>query len=194
MDNTKQHHRCTPCCTGHSLIFTTLLASALVQIVYEMDQTLIASNAKPLSDYFKITVTSIGTLLFVRACIQVLFQPLWGAASDMYNRKYLILISTLIWGLVTIGAGLLTNWYVLLLLRGIAGIGLAAILPVIHHLVSDTFVPSQRGRVFGTLGACQMLGGIASIMFATNISASKNSTQLYMGLEGWRFTFVMTGK
>ena len=59
-----------------------------------------------------------------------------------------------------------------LLHSGAAGIGLAAILPVIHHLVSDSFVPSRRGQVFGVLGACQMLGGIVSIMFATNVSAS----------------------
>ena len=86
--------------------------------------------------------------------------------------------------------GLVTNWYVLLLLRGTAGIGLAAILPIIHHLVSDAFVPAKRGGIFGLLGACQMLGGIVSIVFATNMSAS---TGLILGLAGWRCTFIVTG-
>jgi len=122
-------------CTSHKIIFFTLLSCALVQIVYEMDQTLIASNAKPLSDFFHVTISSIGTLFFVRACVQVLCQPFWGQASDIYNRKYLLLIGTCIWGIVTIVMGFTSSWPLLLVLRGMAGIGLAAILPVIHHLV-----------------------------------------------------------
>lgn len=49
---------------------------------------------------------------------------------------------------------------------------------------------NKRGVVFGTLGACQMVGGITSIMFATNVSGSSS---LFLGMVGWRFTFLCTG-
>ena len=82
-----------------------------------MDQTIIAANAKPLSDYFKVSVTSIGTLFFARACIQVIVQPFWGIASDQYDRKWLLFIGTAIWGVVTIAFGMTSKWGIALVLR-----------------------------------------------------------------------------
>ena len=173
---------------GHTTITTTLLVCALVQMIYEMDQTIISANAKALSDYFNVTVTAIGVLFFTRACVQVLCQPLWGSWSDIYHRKYLLMTGAFVWGTTTMCMGLASNWYVLLFLRGTAGIGLAAILPIIHHLVSDSFVSAKRGQIFGVLGACQMFGGIVSILFATNASVVP-----ILGMAGWRFTFGTTG-
>ena len=108
---------CVPFCTGNSAIFLAMFTCALVQIVYEMDQTIIAANAKPLSDYFKVSVTSIGTLFFARACIQVIVQPFWGIASDKYDRKWLLFIGTAIWGVVTIAFGMSSKWGIALVLR-----------------------------------------------------------------------------
>ncbi len=173
----------------YSLILNTFAVCALVQVVYEWDQTLIASNAKPLSDAFKATLTSVGTLFFVRALVQVAVQPFWGHASDIVARRWLLLVGCGIWGTVTVAMAFVSSWPALMVLRGTAGLGLAAILPVIHHLVGDAFVPSLRGRVFGMLGAFQMLGGIMSIEFATNLSGRDEVA----GIAGWRFTFLCTG-
>jgi MFS family permease len=171
------------------LILSSFAVCALVQIVYEWDQTLIASNARPLSDAFKATVSAVGTLFFVRAAVQVCVQPFWGHASDSLPRRWLLLAGCGIWGAVTVAMTFVSSWPALMVLRGTAGLGLAAILPVIHHLVGDTFVPALRGRVFGLLGACQMLGGIISVEFATNLSAQEKVA----GMAGWRFTFLCTG-
>ena len=52
---------------GHPIITTTLLVCALVQMIYEMVQTIISANAKPLSDYFNVTVTAGRHLLLSAA-------------------------------------------------------------------------------------------------------------------------------
>lgn len=171
------------------ILLSIFVVCSLVLVVYEWDQTLVASNAKPLSEAFSATVTAVGILLFTRASVQVVAQPFWGYASDFMPRKWILFAGCFIWGTMTTIMASTSSWPLLIVLRGCAGLGLGAILPAVHHLIVDSFVSKVRGRIFGALGAFQMIGGIASIAFATNFSSQEN----FAGVAGWRFTFFCTG-
>ena len=181
-------HSCRSLGLQSPMILSTFAMCALVQIIYEWDHERSCIQCDAVSA-FKATVTSVGTLFFVHALVQVAVQPFWGYASDFLPQLAALRRVCLIWGSVTTVMAFVSAWPAILVLRGCAGVGLAAILPVIHHLVGDAFVPNMRGRVFGALGAFQMLGGILSIEFATNLSVQEKIA----GMAGWRFTFLCTG-
>jgi MFS family permease len=167
-----------------------LLVCGLVLVVYELDATQIAANAKPLSEHFALTLSGIGILMGVRAVVQAGLMPVWGYLADRKSRKVLLLLACVLWGLDSVATALCQTYQQLLIVRGFAGVGLAAVLPVVHSLVTDVVPVANRGAAFGGLGLAQMIGGVAGVMFATNVSSIRHNI---MWMTAWRFTFVVTG-
>ena len=121
----------------------------------------------------------------IRVIFQTFSGPIWGMLADRYNRKWILVIGTGVWGLWTSLCGLATDYWQLLVVRIIACIGLGCLYPAAFSLLADSFGPKQRGRAMGTISAIGMFGIVAgALTFGQVVGISE---------EGWRIGFIGLG-
>jgi MFS family permease len=121
----------------------------------------------------------------IRVIFQTLSGPFWGMLSDRYNRKWILVIGTGVWGLWTSVCGFATDYWQLLVLRVVACIGLGCLYPAAFSLMADSFGPEHRGKAMGTISAIGMFGIVAgALTFGGVIGISEN---------GWRIGFIGLG-
>ncbi|MEH7353628.1 MDR family MFS transporter [Neobacillus drentensis] len=88
--------------------------------------------------------------------------PLYGKLSDMYGRKRLLMIAV---GLFTIGSilcGMANSMVMLIVFRGIQGLGAGGMIPLSMIIVGDLFTIEKRGKiqaVFSTIWAISSIVG-----------------------------------
>jgi MFS family permease len=121
----------------------------------------------------------------IRVIFQTLSGPFWGMLADRYNRKWILVIGTGIWGLWTSVCGLATDYWQLLIIRVISCIGLGCLYPAAFSLMADSFGPKNRGKAMGTISAIGMFGIVAgALAFGEIVGISK---------DGWRIGFIGLG-
>src|SRR6187401_983303 len=79
--------------------------------------------------------------------------PFWGKLSDIYGRKPIFMIGIVIFLIGSALSGLSQNMGMLILFRGIQGIGAGALFPVALAIIGDLFTPQERGKYQGLFGA-----------------------------------------
>src|SRR6478736_3487960 len=79
--------------------------------------------------------------------------PFWGKLSDLYGRKPIFMIGITIFLVGSALSGLSQNMGMLILFRGIQGIGAGALFPVALAIIGDMFTPQERGKYQGLFGA-----------------------------------------
>src|SRR4051812_27620304 len=87
--------------------------------------------------------------------------PFWGKLSDLYGRKPMFMIGIVIFLIGSALSGLSQNMEMLIVFRGIQGIGAGALFPVALAIIGDMFTPQERGKYQGLFGA---VFGIAFIV------------------------------
>jgi MFS family permease len=132
-----------------------------------------------------LSYAQLGYIDSIRVIFQTFSGPFWGMLADRYNRKWILVIGTGLWGLWTSVCGLATNYWQLLAVRVIACIGLGCLYPAAFSMLADAFGPKQRGRAMGTISAIGMFGIVAgALAFGETIGISEN---------GWRIGFIGLG-
>ncbi len=79
--------------------------------------------------------------------------PFWGKLSDLYGRKPIFMIGIVIFLIGSALSGLSQNMEMLILFRGIQGIGAGSLFPVALAIIGDMFTPAERGKYQGLFGA-----------------------------------------
>jgi EmrB/QacA subfamily drug resistance transporter len=87
--------------------------------------------------------------------------PFWGKLSDLYGRKPIFMIGIVIFLAGSALSGLSQSMGMLILFRGIQGIGAGSLFPVALAIIGDLFTPQERGKYQGLFGA---VFGIAFIV------------------------------
>jgi len=121
----------------------------------------------------------------VRIIFQTLSGPLWGMAADRYNRKWILVLGTGLWGVWTLLCGLVTDYWQLMAVRVVACLGLGCLYPAAFSMLADVFGPRHRGKAMGTIGAVGMLGIV--------VGAFAFGGLLGIPDVGWRWAFVLLG-
>ncbi|KAI0037909.1 MFS general substrate transporter [Auriscalpium vulgare] len=95
------------------------------------------------------------------ACFLVLF----GRLADLYGRKRVWLAGYLFLAVFGLGAGFSQDGITLDVLRGIQGIGGAAVIPAALGILAKAFPPSRaRSAAFATFAAGAPLGGVVGFV------------------------------
>ena len=132
-----------------------------------------------------LSYAQLGYIDSIRVIFQTFSGPFWGMLADRYNRKWILVIGTGVWGLWTSICGFATDYWQLLIVRVIACIGLGCLYPAAFSLLADSFGPKHRGRAMGTISAIGMFGIVAgALAFGEIIGISE---------DGWRIGFIGLG-
>ncbi len=121
----------------------------------------------------------------IRIIFQTFSGPFWGMAADRFNRKWILVIGTGLWGVWTLVCGLITNYWQLLVVRVVACIGLGCLYPAAFSMLADVFGPQRRGRAMGAISAIGMFGIVAG--------AFAFGEMLNIPEVGWRWAFISLG-
>ena len=113
--------------------------------------------------------------------------PIMGKLADKYGRKYIYLISILLFGIGSLFCGLsqsFGSFTVLLMARVVQSIGGGGILPVATAEFGTTFPKEKRGLALGMVGGVY---GLANIFGASAGSAIIDT----FGHHNWQFIFYI---
>lgn len=101
----------------------------------------------------------VGLIIASYSGMQFIFAPIWGALSDRYGRRPLLLVGLLGSTVSYVVFGLAQTLSILLLSRVIAGI-MGANIPVAQAYIADSTSHERRARGMGLIGAAFGLGFI----------------------------------
>ena len=129
-----------------------LFAVMLGLFLGALDQTIVGPALPTIvtqlsgNDYYVWAVT----IYLLTSTISV---PFWGKSSDIYGRKPIFMLGIVIFLIGSALSGLSQNMGMLILFRGIQGIGAGSLFPVALAVIGDLFTPQERGRYQGLFGA-----------------------------------------
>jgi predicted MFS family arabinose efflux permease len=163
---------------------TTLILLLLVYTLSISDRMILSILFPDLKAEFGLSDTQLGLLGGISFA---LFYATVGLPiarlADQYSRKRIIIISLVIFSLMTAFSGLAAGFISLLLLRICVGIGEAGVNPASHSIIADYFPPKRRGFAMATL----MLGG--SFGMIVGFVGGGFIAESY----GWRIALVSVG-
>jgi AAHS family 4-hydroxybenzoate transporter-like MFS transporter len=109
--------------------------------------------------------------------------PIFGFLADRLGRKRVIVCGTVLFGCLTLATVLATHFYQLLLMRVLAGIALAGMLPIVVTLNCE-FAPARfRATLVMLVFTGVTFGGALPGFVAAH----------YMASHGWRILFLIGG-
>jgi MFS transporter, ACS family, D-galactonate transporter len=129
-----------------------------------------------------VSATNFGRLMAVFLWIYAFMSPVSGMIADRLNRKWLIVISLIVWSGVTVAMGYANSMNQLYILRAVMGVSEAFYVPAGLSLIADYHQGKTRSMAIGfhTSGIYfgQAFGGFGATL-ASNTS--------------WHFTFKAFG-
>ena len=137
---------------SHRAKMEILFAVLLGLFLGALDQTIVGPALPTIvtqlsgNDYYVWAIT----IYLLTSTISV---PFWGKLSDIYGRKPIFMIGIVIFLVGSALSGLSQNMGMLILFRGIQGIGAGSLFPVALAVIGDLFTPQERGKYQGLFGA-----------------------------------------
>ena len=157
------------------------LGAATFSVIYSSN--VIAPLVTQMAADFGVTAGTIGAVAAAYALPGIFTGALAGPFSDRYGRRPFLVGGASMVGIGTILSALAPDLLTVTVLRGVAGIGAAVVLPNMMSTVADHFGPERRPRMISIVFLANTLGGLVGIT-ATGIVA-----QHY----GWRVALALAG-
>ncbi|WP_082566905.1 MDR family MFS transporter [Janibacter sp. Soil728] len=108
--------------------------------------------------------------------------PIVGKLSDLYGRRTFYIGGIIVFMVGTIFAGFAQSFWMLVIARGIQGLGMGTLMPLSQTIIGDIIPPRQRGKYQGFMGA---VFGVTSV--AGPLAGGVVTDHL-----GWRWLFFVT--
>ena len=163
---------------------TTLVLLMLAYTLSMCDRMILSILFPDIKAEFGLTDTQLG---FLGGISFALFYATMGLPiarlSDQYSRKWIIIISLVVFSLMTAFSGLAAGFISLLILRIGVGIGEAGVNPASHSIIADYFPPQRRAFAMAILMLGGSLGMILGFVGGGLIAEAYN----------WRIALVSVG-
>ena len=139
----------------HRGILSTSLVEAVQYFAYGAIETYLP---RYLTENSKFSTLEIGSLFTGQIVVVALTKPIMGRLSDRYGRVPIIIGGLILGGLVTAALSFSLNWFVLIALIGLFGLGLSTVTASTSALVADLSRSSNRGSALGLLSTIMDVG------------------------------------
>lgn len=133
---------------------------------------------------FHLSNEQVGLLASLTAVFWALSALLFGALSDRFGRRVILIPAVFIFSALSWMSGLAHTFGQLLLIRAAMGFAEGPCWAVISALAEESSHPSRRGRNVGLVVSAAALVGLCAAPILTTQVASH---------MGWRWGFFMTG-
>jgi len=129
------------------------------------DRQAVFSMTGSLKADLKMSDTQLGLIGAIFLWVYAFACPIAGQLGDRYSKRLLVVISLVIWSLVTVATGFASTVVMLLGLRAAMGISEALFMPTAIALTANAHPPSLRSRAIAVLTTAQIAGTVAGSWF-----------------------------
>jgi EmrB/QacA subfamily drug resistance transporter len=138
---------------------TILMSLLLTMFLAALDQTIVATALPTIGRQFR-NVTDLSWVITAYLLASTAVAPVFGTLSDIYGRRVMIIVSLTLFVAGSVLCALAPNMPILILARGLQGLGGGGIMPVVQTVISDVVSPRERGQYQAYFSAVWMLAGI----------------------------------
>lgn len=110
----------------------------------------------------------VGALIGVNLVVLALTALVWGYRSDRGDRRWLLIVGTLLWAIPVALVQRSTSATMLFGLVVLAGIGLGCISTVGYSIITDLVPQRWRGLMLGLWGLAQGIGSLVGLQLAAS--------------------------
>ncbi len=138
--------------TATSKLFA-LMGISLLSFTGFLDATIVSTALPSIQATLHMTVTELQWVMNAFFLGVSAFMASMGRIADMYGRRKVFYIGTIIFGLASFGAGIATQAISLIFFRAIQGIMVAITIPVGIALIHTVFNKDESSKAMGVFGA-----------------------------------------
>lgn len=128
------------------------------------------------------SATSVKLILTMPAVFIIVFSLMSGRLCAYFSKRLVLAIGLVLYLIGGLGGGAATSFGLLLVSRGVLGVGVGLIMPLSIGLIADFFGGEERARMLGLSTAASNLGGIIATLTAGALAALS-----------WRYSFCVYG-
>jgi EmrB/QacA subfamily drug resistance transporter len=129
----------------HAEIRKIILGVLLAMFLAALDQTIIAT-ALPTIGRELGDLEHLSWIVTVYLLTSTAVTPLYGKLSDSFGRRVIMLIGIVIFVIGSIACALAPSMFLLILARGVQGIGGGGLIALAQTIIGDIVPPRERGR------------------------------------------------
>src|SRR6059058_5729651 len=138
---------------------TILMSLMLTMFLAALDQTIVATALPTIGRQFQ-DVSSLSWVITAYLLASTAVAPVFGTLSDIYGRRAMIITALSLFMVGSILCALAPNMPVLILARGLQGVGGGGIMPIVQTVISDVVTPRERGQYQAYFSSVWMTAGI----------------------------------
>ncbi|NUP59621.1 MAG: MFS transporter [Pseudarthrobacter sp.] len=158
---------------------TGLLAAFFTAI---LSSTIVANALPTIMSELKGTQTDFAWVITAALLANAATTPIWGKLADLFDKKFLVQLSIVIFVAGSVMAGFSENIPFLLTARVIQGIAMGGLTALAQAIIGSIIPPRERGKYSGYMGAVMAVGTAGGPLLGGFIVDSS---------LGWRWTFFV---
>jgi EmrB/QacA subfamily drug resistance transporter len=124
---------------------TILMSLMLTMFLAALDQTIVATALPTIGRQFH-DVSNLSWVITAYLLASTAVAPVFGTLSDIYGRRAMIITAMSLFIVGSILCALAPNMPMLIVARGLQGLGGGGILPIVQTVISDIVTPRERGQ------------------------------------------------
>jgi predicted MFS family arabinose efflux permease len=129
------------------------------------DRQAVFSMTGSLKTDLKMTDTQLGLVGAIFLWVYAFGCPIAGQIGDRLSKRLLVVLSLVIWSLVTVATGFAGTAVIMLGLRAAMGISESLFMPTAIALTANAHTPDRRSRAIAALTTAQIAGTVAGSWF-----------------------------
>src|SRR3954449_6809614 len=124
---------------------TILMSLLLAMFLAALDQTIVATALPTIGRQFN-DVGNLSWVITAYLLASTAVAPVFGTLSDIYGRRAMIVTALSLFVAGSVLCALAPNMTVLIIARGLQGLGGGGIMPIVQTVISDVVTPRERGQ------------------------------------------------
>src|SRR5438067_8028541 len=136
-----------------------LMSLMLTMFLAALDQTIVATALPAIGSQFH-DVTNLSWVITAYLLAGTAVAPVFGTLSDIYGRRAMIAAALSLFIAGSVLCAVAPNMPVLILARGLQGLGGGGIMPIVQTVISDVVSPRERGQYKAYFSGVWVAAGI----------------------------------
>ncbi|WP_423747282.1 MFS transporter (plasmid) [Haladaptatus sp. SPP-AMP-3] len=108
----------------------------------------------------------VGLVLTMHGLFIAVGSPIIGMLADRYGRRWLLLVSTVVYALAGGSGFVLDSLIAILVGRAVLGLAVAGVMVTVTALITDYYEENRRDTILGRQGAFMSIGGVVLLPLA----------------------------
>jgi EmrB/QacA subfamily drug resistance transporter len=144
---------------SHAEIRTILMSLMVAMFLAALDQTIVATALPTIGRQFR-DVSNLSWVITAYLLASTAVAPVFGTLSDIYGRRAMIIVSLSLFIAGSLLCAIAPSITILILARGLQGLGGGGILPIVQTVISDLVTPRERGQYQAYFSGVWVAAGI----------------------------------